>query len=148
MQVCGILASRRIDEEPDNVFTVSSRINSTWGGSLVDCVRATRILEVIAEDGLVENAARQGERLRQGLESLATEFPGLVSNARGLGLMCAIDLPDAETRKRLLDWTFQNGLFALPSGTRAFRCRPPLTVRQEEIDRALSIVRDGLAALR
>ena len=39
MQVCGMLAGPRIDEEPDNVFKVSSRLNSTWGGNLVDMVR-------------------------------------------------------------------------------------------------------------
>jgi L-lysine 6-transaminase len=52
MQVCGILATNRVDEVPDNVFRVSSRINSTWGGSLTDMVRATRYLEIIQEDNI------------------------------------------------------------------------------------------------
>ena len=147
MQVCGIIASERIDEVPDNVFRVSSRINSTWGGNLIDCVRTTRILEVIAEENLVQNAAQQGERLRAGLEQLQADFPDQVSNARGAGLMCAIDLPDGDRRGKLLSLTYDKGLFALPSGTVAFRCRPPLTVNEAEIDKALSILRDCLKQL-
>ena len=148
MQVCGIVVSSRVDEEPDNVFRVSSRINSTWGGSLTDCVRATRILEIIAEDRLVENAATQGERLRTGMESLQSEFPDLVSNARGLGLMCAIDLPDEATRGKLLAKTFEDGLFVLPSGSVTLRCRPPLPVTAEEIDQGLEILRQSLPSMR
>src|SRR5699024_2249939 len=54
-QVCGILASERVDEVENNCFHVSSRINSTWGGNLVDMVRSARILEVIEEEDLVDN---------------------------------------------------------------------------------------------
>ena len=61
-QVCGIMAGGRVDEVPDNVFAVSSRINSTWGGNLTDMVRARRILEVIESDGLIERARRRSAR--------------------------------------------------------------------------------------
>jgi L-lysine 6-transaminase len=147
MQVCGIVVSERIDEEPENVFRVASRINSTWGGNLTDCVRATRILEVIAEDRLVDNAAAQGQRLLRGLAALRDEFPALVSNPRGRGLMCAIDLPDGAIRDRLQKAAFARGLFALPSGRAALRCRPPLTVQAGEIDRGLELLRDALRSL-
>ena len=59
-QVCGVMAGGRVDEVPDNVFAVSSRINSTWGGGLTDMVRARRILEVVEADGLIPRAARAG----------------------------------------------------------------------------------------
>jgi L-lysine 6-transaminase len=65
MQVCGILAGKRIDEVEHNVFNVSSRINSTWGGSLVDMVRATKILEIIQEDNLCAKATRNKQCTRQ-----------------------------------------------------------------------------------
>ena len=55
-QVCGMMAGPMLDEEPENVFHVSSRINSTWGGNLVDMVRCRRYLEIIEEERLVENA--------------------------------------------------------------------------------------------
>src|SRR5215217_5036194 len=63
MQVCGILASKRVDEVEHNVFKVPSRINSTWGGSLVDMVRSTKILEIIEDDDLCNKAAETGAYL-------------------------------------------------------------------------------------
>ena len=66
MQICGMLASKRIDEVPDNVFVESSRINSTWGGSLVDMVRATEYLKIIHEEKLVEGAAKLGQKMLDG----------------------------------------------------------------------------------
>ncbi len=75
-QVCGVMAGGRVDEVADNVFAVSSRINSTWGGNLVDMVRSRRILEVIESDGLMEHAAEAGRYLHARLEELAAEFPG------------------------------------------------------------------------
>ena len=65
-QVCGCLAGPRVDEEPENVFKVSSRINSTWGGGLTDMVRCARYLEIIDEDRLVDNARVVGEHLLRG----------------------------------------------------------------------------------
>jgi L-lysine 6-transaminase len=55
-QVCGVMAGGRVDEVRDNVFAVGSRINSTWGGSLTDMVRARRILEVVEAEGLIARA--------------------------------------------------------------------------------------------
>ena len=72
-QVCGILASRRVDEVQDNVFQLPSRINSTFGGNLVDMVRFGRYLEIIEEEDLVGNAARVGRVILDGLHDLARE---------------------------------------------------------------------------
>ncbi|MGH9063149.1 MAG: L-lysine 6-transaminase, partial [Acidimicrobiales bacterium] len=83
VQVGGIMAGRRVDEVPDNVFAVSSRINSTWGGNLADMVRSTRLLEVIESEGLIPRAAELGAGLLADLQRLATDHPGLASNARG-----------------------------------------------------------------
>ena len=96
-QVCGIMAGDRLDEAQDNVFHVSSRINSTWGGNLADMVRCVRYLEIIHEDDLVANAARVGALLKEGLECLAADFDK-VTNARGMGLFLAMDLPDGDLR--------------------------------------------------
>ncbi|MBU1920626.1 L-lysine 6-transaminase, partial [bacterium] len=91
-QVCGFLCTDRIDEVPDNVFHVGSRINSTWGGNLIDMVRFSHYLKIIQEDKLVENAAAVGKRALSSLQKLGDEFPKLISNVRGRGLMCAFDL--------------------------------------------------------
>jgi len=142
-QVCGVLSTSRIDEVPNNVFTVSSRINSTWGGNLVDMVRAARYLQIIEEDGLVENAARVGERLRAGLAELAVEFP-ILSNIRGEGLLIAMDLPDAETRSKVRSGCWDRGLAVLVCGTRSIRFRPPLVFTRKEADKTLSVLRKVL----
>jgi L-lysine 6-transaminase len=142
-QVCGVLSTSRIDEVPTNVFTVSSRINSTWGGNLVDMVRAARYLQIIDEDGLVENAARVGERLRAGLGELAAELP-ILSNVRGKGLLIAMDLPDAETRNRVRSECWDRGLAVLVCGTRSIRLRPPLVFTRKEADKTLSVLRKVL----
>jgi L-lysine 6-transaminase len=140
MQVCGMLAGPKLDEEPENVFRVSSRINSTWGGNLVDMVRCQRYLEIIEEEGLVEHAAAVGEHLVEGLRELAARRPKVYSNPRGRGLMCAIDLPDGATRDRVSDKAYDLGLMILGCGPRSLRFRSPLDVQPSEIDEALEIL--------
>ncbi len=144
MQVCGFLCGRRIEEIPDHVFAVSSRLNSTWGGNLVDMVRARRYLEIIEQENLVENARIVGEHLLMRLTELADEFPAVVSNARGLGLFAAFDVVTPESRTAIRAACFEKGLILLPSGERAIRFRPPLTVTKEEIDLGINIIRKSI----
>jgi L-lysine 6-transaminase len=146
-QVCGVMAGRRVDEIADNVFTVASRLNSTWGGNLTDMVRARRILEIIEADELVENAAVQGRYLRGWLDKLADEFPALVLDVRGRGLMCAFSLPTTTDRDELIRRLWQHGVILLPSGQNSVRFRPALTVSCAEIDEAVAAVRAGLMEL-
>jgi len=146
MQVCGMLAGPKLDEEPENVFKVSSRLNSTWGGNLVDMVRCTRYLEIIEEDGLVEHAAEVGAHLLSGLGTLQAERPDVFSNARGRGLMCAIDFPDTATRDQAADEAYEMGMMILGCGRRSVRFRPPLDVTAAEINEALGIL--GAAAAK
>ena len=132
-QVCGVAASDRILEEPENVFAVSSRINSTWGGNLVDMVRCRRFLEIIDEENLIENARVVGEFLKARLEELAVDFPGRMTNVRGRGLFVAFDLPDGRTRSAVLaTWLQKHRVMALASGEKAIRLRPPLTLTKDE----------------
>lgn len=138
-QVCGILAGTRIDDVPTNCFHYSSRINSTWGGNLVDMVRFQAYLEVIEEDNLVEHAANLGAYLKSQLEDLTDRHEHL-SNPRGKGLMCAFDFPDAHSRKAFINECLSDGLIILPCGTNSVRFRPPLNVSQSEIDLGLEII--------
>lgn len=148
MQVCGILCSTRVDEVPNNVFKVPSRINSTWGGNLVDMVRSQRYLEIIEEDRLVENAARQGEYLLGKLSELQSEFPKMVSNARGRGLFCAFDLRTGEERMELRKKAYDRGLVVLGSGERSLRFRPPITIAAHEVDEGVNILRQSLKEMK
>ncbi len=145
-QVCGILASKRVDEIETNCFHVSSRINSTWGGNLVDMVRFQRILEVIEEDRLVEHALSTGDYLQQKLIKLSEDIE-LLSNARGKGLFCAVDLPDTQTRETVRKECIKNGMMILGCGTRSIRFRPPLTIQKNEIDDGIEILRKSCRAV-
>ncbi len=132
-QVCGIMAGGRVDEVPDNVFRVGSRINSTWGGSLTDMVRARRILEVIEADGLFARAAVAGEHLLGLLRTLAAGHEA-VTEVRGRGLMCAFSLPEKGTRDLLIArLREQERVLVLGCGTRSIRFRPALTVTEAEL---------------
>jgi L-lysine 6-transaminase len=146
-QVCGCLVGPKVDEEPQNVFTVSSRINSTWGGGLTDMVRFGRYLEIIEEEGLIDNARVVGEHLRRGLVSLQDELGGVMSNARGRGLMIAFDLPTPDLRGKAHDRLLDDGLLLLTCGPRSIRFRPPLNLTAAEADAGLEIVRKSLKEL-
>lgn len=143
-QVCGVMAGRRVDEVADNVFAVPSRLNSTWGGNLTDMVRARRILEVIEAEGLFERAVQHGKYLRARLDELAADFPAVVLDPRGRGLMCAFSLPTTADRDELIRQLWQRAVIVLPAGADTVRFRPPLTVSTAEIDAAIAAVRSAL----
>jgi L-lysine 6-transaminase len=105
-------------------------------------VRARRILEVIEADELFEHAAVQGRYLRARLGELAEDFPAVVLDPRGRGLMCAFSLPSTADRDELIRQLWQRGLIVLPSGADSVRFRPALTVSRAEIDEAVAAVRD------
>jgi len=143
-QVCGIMAGRRLDAVERNVFRVSSRINSTWGGNLVDMVRCARYLQVMEEDRLVEHTERVGAVFLRGLQDLSARVPG-VTNPRGRGFMLAFDLPDTAVRDAVRAHLWKEGLAALACGTRSIRFRPPLIFGETEVERALVILDRVLA---
>ncbi|CRZ15722.1 L-lysine 6-transaminase [Mycolicibacterium neworleansense] len=143
-QVCGVMAGRRVDEVADNVFTVSSRINSTWGGNLVDMVRSRRILEVVEAENLFHNAAVTGDYLLGQLCALAMDLPEVVLDPRGRGLMSAFSLPTPAARDELVRRLWDRHVIMLPSGADSVRFRPALSVTRKEIDECLIAVRDAL----
>ncbi len=142
-QVCGIAAGRRLDEV-ENVFTIPSCINSTWGGNLVDMVRGTRIIEVIVEEELLEHCARQGERLLKGLQEIHRDLPGITSNPRGKGLFCAIDLATPELRAETISQAQALGMIVLASGRQGLRFRPSLNLRTEDLELGVELLRRSL----
>ncbi len=147
LQVCGVMAGGRVDEVADNVFQVPSRINSTWGGNLTDMVRARRILEIIEADNLFEQARVRGAELLAGLEQLARAHP-VLTNPRGLGLMCAVTMPDREVRDRVLKVLLDSEhVIMLGCGHRSLRVRPALTVSSETIQVALAALERAVSAV-
>ncbi|MFI6640480.1 L-lysine 6-transaminase [Streptomyces sp. NPDC050504] len=147
VQVCGIMAGGRIDEVGENVFNVSSRLCSTWGGNLTDMVRSRRILEVIESEGLIERSAELGEHLQQGLAALAQRH-AVISDVRGRGLFCALSLPTTDMRDTVLARLREDERVLVPgSGPTSVQFRPGLTVTREELDHGIAALDRVLTAL-
>jgi len=147
-QVCGIMARDTIDRVPENVFHVPSRINSTWGGNLTDMVRCKMYLEIMHEEKMVENAAKQGEKLLAALQQLCGEFSHLIYNPRGKGLMCAFTFVSPDLREKFLKLMMEHETIILKCGPASVRFRPALNITSSEIDEAVTRVRKCLAALK
>jgi L-lysine 6-transaminase len=143
-QVCGIMVSDRIDEVEDHCFKKSSRINSTWGGNLSDMVRSKHIMQIIDEDNLVENAEVMGNYLLKKLTELQNEFPAVISNTRGLGLMCSFDFATSVIRDQFRELCYKNKIIILGCGERTIRFRPALNVTKSTIEEGLKIINNIL----
>jgi L-lysine 6-transaminase len=147
VQLGGIMAGRRVGQVADNVFAVSGRINSTWGGGLADMVRSRRLLEIIERDGLIEHAAKTGDWLLGELRALGQRHAGLVSNVRGRGLMCALDVPAGSDRDRAVRLLREEHVIVLPCGERSIRFRPALDVTEQELGFGLAALDRTLTTL-
>jgi L-lysine 6-transaminase len=141
VQVCGIMAGGRVDEVPDNVFRVPSRINSTWGGNLTDMVRSRRQLEVIESEGLIERAGLLGKKLLDDLRAVAG-----IDNVRGRGLFVAFDLPTAWARDETLKRLHAVKVMILGGGERSIRLRPALTIGEDELALAVTEIAKAVCA--
>jgi L-lysine 6-transaminase len=148
VQLGGIMAGRRVDEVAGNVFTVSGRINSTWGGGLADMVRSRRLLEIIEREGLIERAAATGDWLLAELRALGERHAGVASNVRGRGLMCALDVPSGADRDAAVRLLREQRVIVLPCGERSIRFRPALDITEQELGFGLTALDRVLGSLR
>ena len=139
-QQCGIMVSERVDEIDDNSFKVSGRINSTWGGNLVDMVRSTHIMHIMEEEKIIDNVMNRGKYLMNRLADLQGEFPNLLSNIRGIGLLCSFDLPNTELRNQFRKIAENEKLLILGCGTSSIRFRPMLNINDNELEEGLQII--------
>jgi 4-aminobutyrate aminotransferase len=150
MPLSGILARRELLER----FGPGAH-GGTYGGNAVACAAALATLDVIAAEGLLENAQRQGERLLHGIRHVAAGHPG-VAEVRGRGCMVGIELADPqsltprpELAKALLHEAFARKLLLLTCGTwsQVVRVIPPLVTSDAEVDSAVSIIGESLATV-
>jgi 4-aminobutyrate aminotransferase len=128
---------------------------STFGGNPVSCAAGVAVLETIADEGLIANAARMGAELTAGLRSLAEEDER-IGDVRGPGLMIGLEFvtsratrePDAALLDRVRQRCADGGLLLLYCGrsSNVIRFIPPLDVTGSEIDEALGILVGALAA--
>lgn len=129
----------------------------TYGGNVVACAAALATLDVIDEEGLVENARERGRQLLEGLRRIAADRPA-VGDVRGLGLMVALEfvtpgegdgrVPDPDLTKRVQQAAFERRLLLLTAGTyvNVIRIIPPLVTTAEEVETALTIIAESLDA--
>lgn len=136
-QVCGFACTSWIDNVKNNVFNTSSRINSTWGGNLIDMVRCKIYLQIIKEDNLVQNAAEVGAYFLHKLQETG------VKKARGKGLYIAFDLDSPEQRDAVFNKLSQKVL-CLKCGSVSIRFRPHLDFGIEHANIVVDAVRQAI----
>jgi 4-aminobutyrate aminotransferase len=125
---------------------------STFGGNPVCIAAALKTIELLQRD-LVANAAEVGAYLKRGLEKLMAKHE-CIGDVRGMGLMLGVEFvknktsrePDAELRDRVEMATFNRGLVLLGCGTNSIRWSPPLILTKENVDVALEIFDNAIAA--
>jgi L-lysine 6-transaminase len=125
-------------------------LNSTWGGSLTDMVRAQRYLEIIEEDNLIENAKDVGAFFLSYFNKVISQdilLSDKIQNLRGIGLMISFDIAETSKRTEFINLCFDNKLFVLPCGEKSIRLRPSLTFSCADSLRAISIIRKCLHEL-
>ncbi len=124
----------------------------TFGGQAVAAAAALKNIEIMQREGLVENAAAVGPYLLDGLKSLVANHP-TVGDARGLGLLCAIEMvKDKETKekwgmgspftRRINDLVQERGFLARVWDV--VHVAPPLVVTREQIDTIIAILDESI----
>jgi len=124
-------------------------LDSTWGGTLADMVRVVREMEIVEEEGLIERAAENGERLATGLRDLVAKHDPMLSNVRGLGLYQGVSLDTPDRKARVIEVARNEfGMLLLGAGKRSIRTRPNLSVTPDEIDLFLDLLDQALQRVR
>src|SRR6266852_5028191 len=115
---------------------------STFGGNPLACAAGLVTLDLL-EEGLMENAARVGAQLQDGLREIAATHSE-ITDVRGLGLMLALELKTPDQAAQLVQNAFERGLLLLTAGSRAVRICPPLVLDSEEAATGLEIIETAL----
>jgi 4-aminobutyrate aminotransferase len=119
---------------------------STFGGNAVSCAVALETINLLQEE-LIDNAAARGEQALAGLRPLTSQYPALVKDVRGKGLMIGLEFDDGETAEAVQWACFVRGLLVLEAGENVVRLCPPLVVTAEEIDTCVRILGEAVAAV-
>jgi predicted acetylornithine/succinylornithine family transaminase len=117
---------------------------TTLGGNPLAMSAGIAVLKTIIEDGLLDNAAGMGEYFLSGLRKIQDEFGDLVRDVRGKGLILGVEFVNPETAKSAVGNCSNNGLLTILTEQKVMRILPPLTVKKNEIDQALKIIRRSL----
>jgi putrescine aminotransferase len=120
---------------------------STFGGGELACAAALAAMDVLEEDRLVDNARERGAQLVAGARSIAAEFPEVIREVRGLGLLVGVELTSEGYGGWIIPEMLKAGVTAAWTLNlqRVIRLEPPLIVTEDEVDRALAALRTGVA---
>jgi len=121
---------------------------STFGGNPLACVAALAALEVLRDEALVENSRARGEQLLAGARRIASEYPSVVREVRGLGLLVGVELTHEGYGGTIIPEMLKAGVTAAwtLNMQRVIRLEPPLIVTAAEVERALEALRTGVGA--
>jgi putrescine aminotransferase len=121
---------------------------STFGGNPLACAAALAALEVLRDDDLVRKSREHGERLLAGARAIATEYPSVVREVRGLGLLVGVELRNEGYGGTIVPEMLKAGVTAAWTLNlqRVIRLEPPLVVSAAEIERGLEAFRAGVHA--
>jgi acetylornithine aminotransferase/acetylornithine/N-succinyldiaminopimelate aminotransferase len=131
---------------------------TTYGGNLLGCAVALRILEIVARDGLEAHVRTTGDRLKAGLQRLVDAHPHVLRSVRGLGFMLGLELHDKEripalaagdrpASTQLVNRLHEAGVMTIPSGAQVVRLLPPLNLRHDEAEEGLALLGRVVAGL-
>jgi 4-aminobutyrate aminotransferase len=143
----GVMASRADLQD----WTPGSHA-STFGGNPVACAAAQAVIKAIKEEGMLENALRQGKHIMKRLEEMKEEHP-MVGDVRGLGLMCGMELvkdkeskvPARQETEDVMMSCFRKGIALVNCGASVIRLMPPLIITRELVDKSLDVLDESLS---
>ncbi|WP_115935502.1 ornithine--oxo-acid transaminase [Aestuariispira insulae] len=117
---------------------------STFGGNPLACAIARTALKVLLEEGMIDNAAKMGERFLKGLKEIKNNH---IVEVRGRGLMLAVEFdPAAGGARQYCEALKENGILAKETHENIIRFAPPLVITEEEVDWALEKIKSALNA--
>ena len=129
----------------DSVMTWTKGTHgSTYGGNPLSCAAAIATLDVIEQEELLENAAKVGDLVMNGLRDIQSRHDA-IREVRGLGLMIGIELPDHETQAAVERAAFERGLLMLGCGEASIRMSPALVFREDQARVALELFEEVVA---
>ena len=130
-------------------------LGGTYGGNPVACAAGLAVLEVFEEENMLEKSVALGEKLKACFETWQKQFD-IIGEIRGLGAMLGLELvkganrePAADEAKQLAGFCLEKGLMVLACGTygNIIRVLAPFVITDEQLEKGLGIMEEGLAAL-
>jgi 4-aminobutyrate aminotransferase/(S)-3-amino-2-methylpropionate transaminase len=130
-------------------------LGGTYGGNPIACAASSAVLEIFEEEHLVEKSIALGQKLNSRFEQWQQKY-SVIGEIRGLGSMLGLELvkgpakaPAADEAKQMVDFCHENGLVILSCGSygNVIRTLAPLVITDEQLEKGLAIMEEGLAAI-